>query len=182
MNKPENQNDQLDQLKAKLYQVKNNDPFYQAAIKIIKYQSRQIGAFKAWNNRYRNQNNVPNNVDKIKKELDSNKHLLARQVRQTQELLQEREQILQELKQFDQRVKKLQIAYEQAENSGGLSLWQRIQGVMLAVKELLSPPEEINSNHQKKVITTQIQDSDAFADKPQMKCDQASINRSLLDR
>lgn len=183
MNNLENQDEKLERLKAKLYKVKNSDPYYQAVIKIIKYQSRQIGGLKAWNDRYRHQNDViskgnstpQSSLEKIKQELNTSKNLLSRQVQKTQELLQEREEIIQDLKIFDEKVNNLKIAYEEAEHSSGLSLWPRIQVVMLAVKELLSPTENT-------VMITQKKDSDPFSEKPQMKWDQASVNRSLLDK
>jgi chromosome segregation ATPase len=183
MNTPEKQDEKLEQLKAKLYKINNSDPYYQAAIKIIKYQSRQIGGLKAWNDRYRSQNDViskgnstpQSNLEKIKQELNTSKQLLARQVQKTQALLQEREEIIQDLKKFDEKVYNLKVAYEEAEHSSGLSLWQRIQVVMLAVKELLSPTET-------PVIVSKKTDNDPFSEQPQMKCDRASINRSLLDK
>jgi chromosome segregation ATPase len=155
---------------------------YAEAIALLKKQRRRLGSLQGWNNRYRveiahlKQENAT--LQQLQQQVDKQKKLILKLTEDKTALNQQMREAIQELEEYEKKIHKVQLAYEQASGTDGtLTLWERLNVLLLALKELFSPTPLPLETKAKKITGA---DED-FSDKPQMRIDPAAIGRALLD-
>lgn len=135
------------EVKQRVYKHKTEDPVFQEAKDLIKYQSRRIGALQGWNNRYRQRIEILKQAEleteQLREQLQVTRQTLLTALQKKAEIESGYDKAVDALEQLDQRLGNLKRSYEFVmAGQGPTSIRDRWVLLIQAVKDLLFPPPE----------------------------------------
>ncbi|WP_346289441.1 hypothetical protein [Sphaerothrix gracilis] len=135
------------EVKKRIYKYKLEDPVFQDAKSLIKYQSRRIGSLQGWNNRYRQRIELLKQAEletqQLREQLQVTRQTLVTTIQRKSEIESGYDEALLALEKVDQRLGNLKRSYQIATSGPGTaSIRERWALVIQAVKDLLFPPPE----------------------------------------
>jgi len=154
------------EVKKRIYKHKNEDPIFQDAKDLIKYQSRRIGSLQGWNNRYRQRIEILKQAEletqQLREQLQVTRETLLTALERKSEIEAGYDEALDALGKIDQRLGHLKHSYQLVTGGHGpTSIADRWAMLMLAVKDLLFPPPEEDSDPK---IASPEDESDSWAE------------------
>ncbi len=166
--------EKFEEIRLQIYKDKSNEGIKE----YVKYLRRRVGSLQGWNGRLKVDNALLKKQKaalyiELERLKEANKTLvrLANKYAQTK---QEKQEAIAALKEVEEKISNLKEAYDTYGQGKGniLSLGQRLSVLSAAIKELFDPTPD---------VIDVVVNKDPYEDKPWMKTDPASTNRSLRE-
>lgn len=135
------------EVKKRVYKHNTEDPVFQEAKSLIKYQSRRIGSLQGWNNRYRQRIEILKQAEletqQLREQLQTTRKTLLTTLQKKTEIESGYDEALAALGEIDQRLGNLKRSYELVTaGQGSASVRDRWTLLIQAIKDLLFAPVE----------------------------------------